>query len=41
VALENAELNEHIKSYLRFNQFNNSMECFEAEINAKRMSAKL
>lgn len=39
--METAELNEYIKSYLKFNKFTNSLECFEAEINAKRMSSKL
>lgn len=39
--MENAQINEHIKSYFKFNGFQNSLECFESEINAQRMSSKL
>jgi len=39
--LENSELNEYIKTYLRFNSFANTEECFQAEINAQRMACKL
>ena len=41
IAIENAELNEYIKQYLRFNNYSNTLDCFEAEINAQRMSTKL
>lgn len=40
-SMENVEINEHIKQYLKFNDFQNTLECFTAEINTQRMSSKL
>jgi hypothetical protein len=38
---ENFEINEYIKEYLAYNDYANSLECFEAEIRTKQVSAKL
>lgn len=35
------KLHEHIKEYFAFAKFENSYECFEAEINTKIVSKKL
>ena len=35
------KLHEYIKDYLRFAKFNDTLECFDAEINAKIVSKKL
>lgn len=35
------KLHEHIKEYLRFGKFQDTYECFIAEINAKIVSKKL
>ena len=40
-SMENVEINEYIKQYLKFNEFQNTLECFTAEINTQRMSSKL
>lgn len=35
------KLHEYIKDYYRFAKFNDTLECFDAEINAKIISKKL
>ena len=38
---ENFEINEYVKEYLKYNNYENSYECFEAEIRTKQVATKL
>lgn len=35
------EINEYIKEYLQYSQYDNTFECFEAEIRTKQVAKKL
>ncbi|CAD8144528.1 unnamed protein product [Paramecium pentaurelia] len=35
------EINEYIKEYLRYSNYSNTLECFEAEIKSKQVSNKM
>lgn len=39
--LENQEIYEYIKEFLKFNSFSNTLECFEAENKTKQVSNKV
>ena len=39
--MDNLQINDLIKDYLRYNSFDNSYECFDAEIRTKIVAKKL
>ena len=39
--MDNIEINDYIKEYLRHYNFQNTIECFEAEIRTKQVSTKM
>ena len=39
--VDNTQLNDYIKEYLRYNNFINTLECFEAEVRTKQVSKQL
>ena len=39
--METQDINQHILEYLRYHNFTNTLECFEAEIRTKQVSSKV
>ncbi len=39
--METNDINQYVLEYLRFHNYTNTLECFEAEIRTKQVSSKL